>query len=68
MNNIDPGNASLDVLELLQEQLVARRKPTVVIESTVLIIIDLVALVGNAIFCLIVYRNTRSDFILPPPC
>ena len=59
MNNIDPGNASVDVLELLQEQLVARRKPTVVIESTVLIIVYLVALVGNAIFCLIVYRNTR---------
>ena len=59
MNNIDPGDASVDVLAVLQEQLEARSKVTVAIESTVLIIIDLAALVGNAILCLIVYRNSR---------
>ena len=59
MNNIDPGDASVDVLAILQEQLEARRKATVAIESTVLITIDLAALVGNAILCLIVCRNTR---------
>ena len=59
MNNIDPGDASVDVLALLQEQLEARSNITVVIESTVLIAIDLVALFGNAVLCFIVYRNSR---------
>lgn len=59
MNNIDPGDASVDVLALLQEELEARSKPTVVIESTVLLTIDVAALVGNAILCFIVYRNPR---------
>ncbi|KAL9954413.1 hypothetical protein ACROYT_G041948 [Oculina patagonica] len=59
MNNIDPGDASVDVLALLQEQLEARSKPIVVIESTVLLTIDVAALVGNAILCFIVYRNPR---------
>ena len=59
MNNIDPGDASVDILGLLQEQLEARSKVTVGIESAVLVTIDLVALVGNAVFCFIVYRNTR---------
>ena len=59
MNNIDPGDASVDVLAILQKQLEGRRKITVAIESTVLITIDLAALVGNAILCFIVYRNSR---------
>ena len=59
MNNIDPGDASVDALAVLQKQLEARSKVTVAIESTVLITIDLAALVGNAILCLIVYRNSR---------
>lgn len=59
MNNIDPGDASVDVLGLLQEQLGARSKPTAVIESTVLLIINVAALAGNAILCFIVYRNPR---------
>lgn len=59
MNNIDPGDASVDVLAVLQEQLEARSKPTVVIESTVLIIIDVTALVGNATLCFVVCRSSR---------
>ena len=59
MNNIDPGGASADVLALLQEQLEARSKPTVVIESTVLLIITMASLAGNAMLCCIVYRNRR---------
>ena len=59
MNNIDPGDASVDALAILQEQLEARSTVTVAVESTVLITIDLAALVGNAILCGIVYRNTR---------
>lgn len=59
MNNIDPGDASVDVLALLQEQLEARSKPTVLIESTVLLIINVASLVGNAMLCCIVYRNHR---------
>ena len=59
MNNIDPGDASVDVLAILQKQLEGRRKITVAIESTALITIDLAALVGNAILCFIVYRNSR---------
>ena len=59
MNNIDPGDASVDVLAILQQQLEARSKPTVVIESTVLVTIDIVALFGNAILCFIAYRNPR---------
>ena len=57
MNNIDPGDASVDVLALLQEQLEPRTKPIVGIESTVLLAIDVAALLGNAILCFIVYRN-----------
>lgn len=59
MNNIDPGDASVDVLALLQDQLEARSKPTTVIESTVLLTINVAALAGNAILCFIVYRNPR---------
>ena len=59
MNNIDPGDASVDVLALLQEQLEARSKPTAAIESTVLLTINVAALGGNAILCFIVYRNPR---------
>ena len=59
MNNIDPGNASVDVLALLQEQLEARGKETIWIEATVLITIDVIALLGNAILCFIVYQSTR---------
>ena len=59
MNNIDPGDASVDVLAILQEQLEARRKVTVAIESTVLIAINIAALVGNAILCYIIHRNGR---------
>jgi len=59
MHNIDPGGASADVLALLQGQLEARSKPTVVIESTVLLIIIVASLVGNAMLCCIVYRNRR---------
>ena len=59
MNNIDPGDASVDVLALLQEQLEARRKLTVVIESIALLIINVAAFVGNAMLCCIVYRNRR---------
>lgn len=59
MNNIDPGDASVDVLALLQEQLEDRSKLTVVIESAVLLIIDVTALVGNATLCFIVYRKSR---------
>ena len=59
MNNIDPGDASVDVLALLQEELEARSKPILVIESTVLLTIDVAALLGNAILCFIVYRNPR---------
>ena len=44
MNNIDPGEASVDVLALLQGQLEARSKFTVVIESSVLLFIDVAAL------------------------
>ena len=39
MNNIDPGEGSVDVLTILQEQLESRNKTTVVVESTVLIIL-----------------------------
>ena len=39
MNNIDPGEGSVDVLAILQEQLESRNKTTVVVESTVLIIL-----------------------------
>lgn len=59
MNNIDPGDASVDVLAILQDQLEARSKPTLVIESTVLITINITALLGNAILCFITYRNPR---------
>ena len=59
MNNIDPGDASVDVLALLQEQLEARSTPTAAIESTVLLTINVTALAGNAILCFIVYRNPR---------
>ena len=59
MNNIDPGDASVDVLALLQEQLEARSKLTAVIESTVLLTINVAALAGNAILCFIVCRNPR---------
>ena len=59
MNNIDQGGANVDVLALLQEQLEARSKPTAVIESTVLLFINVAALAGNAILCFNVYRNPR---------
>lgn len=51
MNNIDPGDTSGDVLAILQEQLESRNKTTVVVESTVLIIFNIVALIDNAILC-----------------
>ncbi|XP_068682923.1 melatonin receptor type 1B-B-like [Montipora foliosa] len=50
---------SVDILAILQAQLEARTKVTVVIESIVLITIDIVALIGNAILCYIIYRNAR---------
>ena len=59
MNNIDPGDTSGDVLAILQEQLESRNKPTVVVESTVLIIFNIVALVGNAILCFIPNGNLK---------
>ena len=59
MNNIDPGDASVDVLAVLQEQLEARSKVTIAIESTVIIAIDIAALLGNSLLCLIVSRNSR---------
>ena len=59
MNNIDPGNASVAVLAVLQQQLEARKKVTVVIESTILVTIAVVALIGNAILCYIIYRNPK---------
>ena len=59
MNNIDPGDASVDVLAILRAQLEARTKATVVVESIVLITIDIIALIGNAILCYIIYRNAR---------
>ena len=59
MNNIDPGDASVDVLAVLQEQLEARSIPTVVIESTVLLIINVASLVGNATLCCIVHGNRK---------
>ena len=59
MNNIDPGDTSGDVLAILQEQLESRNKTTVVVESTVLIIFSIVALVGNAILCFIPYGNPK---------
>ena len=59
MNNIDLGEASFDVLAVLQAQLEARSKETIGIESTVLITIDLIVLLGNAILCFIGYRSTR---------
>ena len=59
MNNIDHGSANVHVLVLLQEQLEARSKPTAVIESTVLLFINVAALAGNAILCFIIYRNPR---------
>ena len=59
MNNIDPGDTSGDVLAILQEQLESRNKTTVVVESTVLIIFNIVALVGNAILCFIPYDNLK---------
>ena len=59
MNNIDPGDTSGDVLAILQEQLESRNKTTVVVESTVLIIFNIVALVGNAILCFIPYGNPK---------
>ncbi|XP_068682437.1 melatonin receptor type 1B-B-like [Montipora foliosa] len=57
MNNIDPGDASVDVLAILRAELEARTKATVVVESIVLITIDVIALIGNAILCYIIYRN-----------
>ena len=59
MNNIDHGSANVHVLVLLQEQLETRNKPTAVIESTVLLFINVAALAGNAILCFIIYRNPR---------
>lgn len=59
MNNIDPGDTSGDVLAILQEQLESRNKTTVIVESTVLIIFNIVALVGNAILCFIPYGNPK---------
>ena len=59
MNTIDPGDASVDVLAVLQEQLEARNKVTVAIESTALLTIDWAALERNAILYSIVYRNPR---------
>ena len=59
MNNIDPGDDSVDVLAVLQEQLEARRQATVVIESTVLMLIDAAALIGNSALCFVVYRKPR---------
>ena len=59
MNNIDPGDTSGDVLAILQEQLESRNKTTVVVESTVLIIFNIVALIGNAILCFIPYGNPK---------
>ena len=59
MNNIDPGDASVDVLAILQDQLEARSKPTLVIESTVLITINITALLGKAILRFITNRNPR---------
>ena len=59
MNNIDPGDTSGDVLAILQEQLESRNKTTVVVESTVLIIFNIVALVGNAIPYFIPYGNPK---------
>ena len=59
MNNIDPGDASVDSLAVLQEQLEARSKVTIAIESTVIIAIDIAALLGNSLLCLIVSRNSR---------
>ena len=56
MNNIDPGDTSGDVLAILQEQLESRNKTT---ESTVLIIFNIVALVGNAILCFIPDVNPK---------
>ncbi|XP_068730867.1 melatonin receptor type 1B-B-like isoform X2 [Montipora capricornis] len=57
MNNIFPGDASDDVFAILKAQLEARTKVNIVIESIVLITIDIVALIGNAILCYIIYRN-----------
>ena len=59
MNNVDPGDTSGDVLAILQEQLESRNKTTVVVESTVLIIFNIVALVGNAILCFIPDGNPK---------
>ena len=59
MNNIDPGDTSGDVLAILQEQLESRNKTTVVVESTVLIIFNIVALVGNAIPYFIPYGSPK---------
>ena len=59
MNNIDPGDTSGDVLAILQEQLESRNKTTLVVESTVLIIFNIVALVDNAILCFIPYGNSK---------
>ena len=59
MNNIDPGDASVDALAILQSELEARSKPVVIIESTALLVIDVVALVGNSLQCIIMYRNPK---------
>ena len=59
MNNIDAGDASIDALAILQAQLSGRSQATVAVESTVFLVLDLVAFLGNAIVCFLMYRNPQ---------
>ena len=54
MNNIDPGEGSVDVLAILQEQLESRNKTIHCFDY-----FNIVALVGNAILCFIPYGNPK---------
>ena len=66
MNNIDPGEGSVDVLAILQEQLESRNKTTVVVESTVLII--LISLPWLVMLSCVLSLTAIPSFVRLQPC
>lgn len=60
MNNIDAGDTSVDALAILLDQLSARSKGIVAMESSLFLLLDLTALVGNImVVCYVMHRNPR---------
>ena len=60
MNNIDAGDASVDALAIFLDQLSARSKGIVAMESFLFLLLDLTALVGNImVVCYFMHRNPR---------